>query len=219
MGPVLRELFAGVRGLAALGRLRGGADRGQHGCGDVRFHNRELTRVKAQLVNQVRMPGYQRALQIVALLALHRRDVEWSAAGGRLVLLRRELPTVDELNVSDRCAACLSRILASRATGSIPGSEVYLVLPARLAPPREHATTIVGPGDVGFLTVEKGSGYGIEEDYSEVCWFYDLDATPSMLEGPITVNVFADSTSDADAFLTICRCTRVRAKRREIARG
>ena len=44
------------------------------------------------------------------------------------------------------------------------------------------ATTIVGPGDVGFLTVEKGSGYGIGEAYSEVCWFYDLDAT-SMPEG------------------------------------
>jgi hypothetical protein len=67
--------------------------------------------------------------------------------------------------------------------GIYSGSEVYLVLPAQLTVPREHATTIVGPGDVGFLTVEEGSGYGIEEGYSEVCWFYDLDATPSMPGG------------------------------------
>jgi hypothetical protein len=75
------------------------------------------------------------------------------------------------------------------------------------------------PGDVGFLTVEKGSGYGIEEGYSEVCWFYDLDATPSMPEGPVAVNVFA-RLYDADAFFAICRRMRLEgAKRLEIARA
>ncbi len=103
--------------------------------------------------------------------------------------------------------------------GIYSGSEVYLVLPVLLGPPREHATTIVGPGDVGFLTVEKGSGYGIEEDYSEVCWFYDLDATPSMPEGPIAVNVFA-RLYDADGFFAVCRSMRLEgAKRLEIARA
>jgi len=103
--------------------------------------------------------------------------------------------------------------------GIYSGSEVYLVLPTLLAAPREHATTIVGPGDVGFLTVEKGSGYGIEEGYSEVCWFYDLDATPSMPEGPIAVNVFAQ-LDDADAFFAVCRRMRMEgAKRLEVTRA
>jgi hypothetical protein len=98
------------------------------------------------------------------------------------------------------------------------GSEAYLVLPTLLTPPREHATTIVGPGDVGFLTVEKGSSYGVEENYSEVCWFYDIDATPSMPEGPIAVNVFA-RLYEADAFFAVCRRMRLEgAKRLEIAR-
>jgi len=102
--------------------------------------------------------------------------------------------------------------------GIYSGSEIYLVLPTLLTPPREHATTIVRPGDVGFLTVEKGSGYGIEEDYSEICWFYDLDATPSMPEGPIAVNVFA-RLHDADAFFDVCRRMRLEgAKRLEITR-
>jgi hypothetical protein len=85
-----------------------------------------------------------------------------------------------------------------------------------LTPPREHATTIVGAGDVGFLTVERGAGYGIEEDYSEICWFYDLDATPSMPEGPIAVNVFA-RLHDAEVFFSLCRRMRLEgAKRLEI---
>jgi hypothetical protein len=102
--------------------------------------------------------------------------------------------------------------------GVYSGSEVYLILPSLITVPREHATTIVGPGDVGFLTVEKGSGYGIEESYSEVCWFYDLDATPSMPEGPIAVNVFA-RLYDADDFIAACRRMWLEgAKRVEIAR-
>ena len=121
----------------------------------------------------------------------------------------------------ETCRAVLDALPAAGSArhGIYSGSEVYLVLPVLLEPPREHATTIVGPGDVGFLTVEKGSGYGIEESYSEVCWFYDLDATPSMPEGPIAVNVFA-RLYEADAFFAVCRRMRLEgAKRVEIARA
>ena len=121
---------------------------------------------------------------------------EGVAASARL--LREQAP--------ETCRAVLEALPAAGSArhGIYSGSEVYLVLPVLLATPREHATTIVGPGDVGFLTVEKGSRYGIEDDYSEVCWFYDLDATPSMPEGPIAVNVFA-RLYDADAFFAVCR--------------
>ena len=65
-------------------------------------------------------------------------------------------------------------------------------------------------------TPSKGAGYGIEEVYTEICWFYVLDATPSMPEGPIAVNVFA-RLHDADAFLAVCRRMRLEgAKRVEI---
>ena len=121
----------------------------------------------------------------------------------------------------ETCRAVLDTLPAAGVArhGIYSGSEVYLVLPVLLAPPREHATTIVGPGDVGFLTVEKGSGYGIDEAYSEICWFYDLDAMPSMPEGPIAVNVFA-RLHDADAFFAVCRRMRLEgAKTVEIARA
>src|SRR5262245_50710496 len=120
---------------------------------------------------------------------------------------------------SETCRAVLGALPAAGQArhGIYSGSEIYLVLPEVLTPPREHATTSVGPGDVCFLTVEGGSGYGIEESYSEICWFYDLDATPSMPEGPIAVSVFARLV-DADAFFTVCRDMRLDgAKRVEIA--
>jgi hypothetical protein len=70
-----------------------------------------------------------------------------------------------------------------------------------------------------FSPSKRARGYGIDEDYSEVCWFYDHDATPSMPEGPIAVNVFA-RLHDADAFFTLCRRMRLEgAKRLEIARA
>jgi hypothetical protein len=128
-------------------------------------------------------------------------------------LLREQAP--------ETCSAVWDALPASGLArhGVYSGSEVYLILPALISVPREHATTIVGAGDVGFLTVEKGSGYGIEESYSEICWFYDLDAVPSMPEGPIAVNVFA-RLDDADAFFAVCRRMRLEgAKRVDIARG
>ena len=140
------------------------------------------------------------------------RFLEEGVAASARLLREREAPQT--------CRAVLDALPASGLArhGIYSGSEVYLVLPTLLAPPREHATTILGPGDVGFLTVAKGSGYGLEEDYSEVCWFYDLDATPSMPEGPIAVNVFA-RLYDADAFFAVCRRMRLEgAKRFEIAR-
>jgi hypothetical protein len=124
-----------------------------------------------------------------------------------------------EQEAPETCKAVLGALpVAGLARhGIYSGSEVYLVLPVVLAPPRENATTIVGPGDVGFLTVEKGSGYGIKESYSEVCLFYDLDATPSMPEGPIAVNVFG-RLYDADAFFAACRRMRLEgAKELEIS--
>lgn len=125
---------------------------------------------------------------------------------------------LDEREAPQTCRAVLDVLPVDGQArhGIYSGSEVYVVLPEVLELPREHATTIVQPGDVGFLTVEKGSGYGIDESYSEICWFYDHDATPSMPEGPVAVSVFA-RLDDADAFFAVCRRMRLEgAKRLEI---
>jgi len=128
-------------------------------------------------------------------------------------LLREQAP--------ETCSAVWNALPASGLArhGIYSGSEVYLVLPALLTVPREHATTIVGAGDIGFLTVEKGSGYGIEEGYSEVCWFYDRDATPSTPEGPIPVSLFA-RLEQAEALFEVCNRMRLEgAKEVELRRA
>lgn len=99
------------------------------------------------------------------------------------------------------------------------GSEVYLILPELLRLPRENATTRVVPGDVGFAWIEAGSFYGAHEDYSEVCWFYDRDATPSTPEGPIPVSLFA-RLEQAEALFEVCRRMRLEgAKEVELRRS
>jgi len=80
------------------------------------------------------------------------RFLDEGVAASAALLREREAP--------ETCRAVLDALPAVGLArhGIYSGSEVYLVLPVLLAPPREHATTIVRPGDVGFLTVEKGSG-------------------------------------------------------------
>lgn len=99
------------------------------------------------------------------------------------------------------------------------GSEVYLILPQLLQVKRENATTRVVPGDVGFAWIEAGSFYGAHEDYSEICWFYDRDATPSTPEGPIPVSLFA-RLEQPQALFEVCRRMRLEgAKEMEVHRA
>ena len=71
--------------------------------------------IKPELLGQVRILGQKAAPQLVALLARHRRDVEWIAAGGLFVLLLLQLAAVDELNVTDRRSSSFGRLPCSDA--------------------------------------------------------------------------------------------------------
>jgi hypothetical protein len=99
------------------------------------------------------------------------------------------------------------------------GSEVYLILPELMRLPPENATTRVVPGDVAFGWFAAGSFYGAHEDYCEVCWFYDRDATPSTPEGPIPVSLFA-RLEQAEALFEVCNGMRLEgAKEVELRRS
>lgn len=69
----------------------------------------------------------------------------------------------------------------------------------------EHATADVRRGQVAFAWMAAGSSYGVEQDFAEICWFYDHDAQPRMWEGPVPVNVFAELVDDAGPFYAVCR--------------
>jgi len=105
------------------------------------------------------------------------------------------------------CAAVLNLLpVAAVAHQAIySGSETVVVLPELIRLPPENATSQVTRGDVGFVWLEAGSGYGIDRDFAEICWFYDFDAEPNMWEGPVAVNLFARIREPADEFYAVCR--------------
>jgi hypothetical protein len=85
------------------------------------------------------------------------------------------------------------------------GSEIAFNLDRDIEIPPENATHRVLPGDIAFARFEGGVHYDIPDSFSEICWFYDRDATPSMPDGPVIVNIFARVIENADAFYAVCR--------------
>jgi hypothetical protein len=89
------------------------------------------------------------------------------------------------------------------------GSEVAMLLDNSIRIDRENATSFVQTGDVAYVWLNKEDHYGLDEDVSEICWFYDRDSIPRMFEGPVLVNVFARIVGDASEFHKACADTRI----------
>lgn len=70
---------------------------------------------------------------------------------------------------------------------------------------RENSTSNVKKCEVAFTWMAAGSAYGVDQDFAEVCWFYDIDAQPRMWEGVVEVNVFGEIIGEADDFFAMCR--------------
>ena len=89
------------------------------------------------------------------------------------------------------------------------GSEVAMLLSTDIKIGREKATSAVQTGDVAYVWLNQDDHYGLDDDISEICWFYDKDSTPTMAEGPVRVNVFARIEGDAAAFYKASADTRI----------
>jgi hypothetical protein len=85
------------------------------------------------------------------------------------------------------------------------GSEAVLLLPETVCVEPENATADVSTGDVGYTYFLPGSSKTVDTEFSEICWFYNWDARPSMWEGPAPVNIFARITEGAEPFYAVCR--------------
>jgi hypothetical protein len=151
-----------------------------------------------------------------------------------------EQPRFIELTFVDVPAAARARLLWDAAPitcaavlGCLPsageahhaiysGSECVHLLSQipRIAP--ENATSDVRKGQVAFTWMSAGSAYGVDRDFAEICWFYDMDAQPRMWEGPVEVNIFAEIVGEAIEFYAVCRRMRregVKPLRIEVAAG
>ena len=89
------------------------------------------------------------------------------------------------------------------------GSEVAMLLSTDIKIGREKATSAVQTGDVAYVWLSRDDHYGLDDDVSEICWFYDKDSTPTMAEGPVRVNVFASIEGDAKEFYKASADTRI----------
>lgn len=85
------------------------------------------------------------------------------------------------------------------------GSEVAFILDRDLGLGMENATSKVLPRDLAYTRFEGGVMYGFPTSFSELCWFYDRDAVPSMPDGPVPVNIFATFTEGFEEFAAVCR--------------
>ena len=68
-------------------------------------------------------------------------------------------------------------------------------------------------GDVAYVWLNRDDHYGLDDDVSEICWFYDRDSMPQMFEGPVLVNVCARIVGDATAFYKACADTRLSGRK------
>ena len=76
------------------------------------------------------------------------------------------------------------------------GSEVAMLLSTSIKVEREKATCAVETGDVAYVWLNRDDHYGLDDNISEICWFYNKNATPAMAEGPVMVNIFARFEGD-----------------------
>jgi len=121
----------------------------------------------------------------------------------RARLLEEEMPRT--------CRELLTHLpLESLATHArYSGSEVAMLLSTDIKIDREKATSAVQTGDVAYVWLNRDDHYGLDDDVSEICWFYDKDSRPTMAEGPVRVNVFACIEGDATAFYKASADTRI----------
>ena len=89
------------------------------------------------------------------------------------------------------------------------GSEVAMLLSTDIKIGREKATCAVQTGDIAYVWLNRDDHYGLDDDISEICWFYDKDSCPTMAEGPVRVNVFARIVGDAQEFYKVSADTRI----------
>jgi hypothetical protein len=129
-------------------------------------------------------------------------DGEGEAARARVRLLWDSEPEI--------CAHIVESLpLKVRAHHAIfSGSEIAALTPTldRLEP--RHASNHVEVGDLAYCYLFAADHDGVDEDFAEICWFYDSDSRPSMFAGPVEVSTFA-RLEEADEFFAVSRRMRL----------
>jgi hypothetical protein len=94
------------------------------------------------------------------------------------------------------------------------GSEVAMMLPTYMPMGEENATYIVETGEIGFLSLQAKNFFEVDADFSEIAFFYGRGARPSMMEGPVRLNLFAHFVSGEKELYALCYRMRKEGQKR-----
>jgi hypothetical protein len=84
------------------------------------------------------------------------------------------------------------------------GSELAMILPSYYEIDNENATTTLLPWEIFFASLKAKDYFDVDQDFSEIAFFYDRNTGPRMLDGLVKVNVFARFVSEQDKLLDMC---------------
>ncbi len=79
------------------------------------------------------------------------------------------------------------------------GPELAMILPNYHPIEPENATTTCLPWEIGFASLQAKGFVDVDDDFSELMFFYDRNTGPKMLDGLVKVNLFAQFVSGMDA--------------------
>ena len=93
------------------------------------------------------------------------------------------------------------------------GAELALILPDYLPIERENATVACLPWELGFASLRAADYIDVDEDFSEIMFFYDRNTGPRMLDGLVPVNLFGEFETGQDALRRLAKVIRWEGRR------
>jgi len=84
------------------------------------------------------------------------------------------------------------------------GPEVAMILPDYHEIEPENATAVVLPWEIFFASLLAKDYKDVQQDFSELAFFYDRNTGPRMLDGLVKVNIFAKFVTGHDQLLETC---------------
>ena len=88
--------------------------------------------------------------------------------------------------------------------GRWSGPEAYLLIDPSIRIPPENQTFHTLPGDIAFYSQKGGRFFDWPDDMSELAFIYGRGAQPSMMDGPIRVNIFGRIDENLEVFAAMC---------------
>ena len=84
------------------------------------------------------------------------------------------------------------------------GPEVAMILPEFHDVKLEKATSVLLPWEIAFTSLRADDYIDVEQDFSEILFFYDRNTGPRMLDGLTRVTIFAKFLDGQDKLYNLC---------------